>query len=76
MTFHSQSMCFSALHHRGQLEFTEIVMGVIGSLALGIEVALRVLDYTKCGAYKHQYTKEIIYTRTLPPNGCFPKFTI
>ena len=32
------------------------------------------LGYTKCGEYKQQHTKEISYTRALPPNGCFPTF--
>ena len=40
--------------------------GVMDALALGKEVTLRVLDYTKCGAYKYQHTEEISYTRALP----------
>ena len=49
---------FSALHHRGQLAFSDFFTGVLGSLALGIQVTLSMLDYTKCGAYKQLHTEK------------------
>ena len=73
ITFCLLRLCFSALHHRSQLAFTEICTHVIDSLALGVEVTLRVLDCTKYFTYKYQHTEEISYTKALPLNGSFPK---